>query len=138
MPGPLNPFLAGDPNYNPATRTYDATGNRLNAAPQHQFTGSAQLNFDLADGKAFARGEYYYQSRVWYDPSNAPIFAQRPYGLVNASVGWTSADRGFNVQVIGKNLTNRQYLITIAANGLVPAGLAGAPRTVAVQLTKSW
>lgn len=138
VPGQLVPFLAGDPNFSPATRTYDASGNRLNAAPKHQLSGSAQLNFDLADGKAFVRGEYYYQSRVWYDASNAPIFSQRPYDLVNASVGWTSDDRLWNAQIIGKNLANKEYLITIAANGLVPAGLAGAPRTVAFQVTRSW
>lgn len=138
VPNQLAPFLAGDPRYTPATRSYDATGNRLNAAPRHQFSGAAQFNFDLAAGDAFLRAEYYYQSRVFYDPSNAPIFGQRGYGLINASVGWTSADRGWSVQLIGKNLADEQYLITIAANGVVPAGLAGAPRTVALQVTKSW
>lgn len=138
VPNQLIPYLTGDPRFNPATRTYNASGNRLNAAPKSQFTGSAQFNFDLAGGTAFVRGDYYYQSRVHYDPSNVGIMSQKSYDLVGASVGWTSADREWNVSLIGKNLTDEQYLVTIAANGLVPAGLAGAPRTVALQLTKSW
>lgn len=138
VPNPLVPFVTGDPRFTAATRTFNATGNTLNAAPKHQFTGSAQLNFDVGGGKAFVRGDYYYQSRVFYDPSNAMIFSQKPYGLVGASIGWTSADRGWNIQLIGKNLTDKQYLVTIAANGLVPAGLAGAPRTYALQVTRSW
>ncbi|MDF7777213.1 TonB-dependent receptor [Sphingomonas sp. AOB5] len=138
VPNQLVPFLTGDPRFNAGTRTYNATGNRLNAAPEHQLSGSAQLNFDVLNGKAFLRGEYYYQSRVFYDPSNAAIFGQPGYSLINASIGWTSADKGWNIQLIGKNLTDEQYLITIAANGLVPAGLAGAPRTFALQVTKSW
>ena len=138
VPNQLVPFVTGDSRFNAATRTYNASGNRLNAAPKGQLSGSATLNVDLAGGNVFLRGEYYYQSRVFYDASNAPIFSQRPYDLVNASVGWTSADRDWTLQVIGKNLADKQYLITIAANGLVPAGLAGAPRTVAVQLTKNF
>ncbi|AUW58897.1 TonB-dependent receptor [Sphingobium sp. SCG-1] len=138
VPNQLVPFLTGDTRFNAATRTYNAAGNRLNAAPRHQLSGSAQFNFDLVGGKAFLRGEYYYQSRVFYDPSNAAVFAQRGYDLINGSVGWTSADRDWSLQLIGKNLNDKQYLITIAANGLVPAGLAGAPRTFALQLTKSW
>lgn len=138
VPNQLVPFLTGNPRFNPATRTFDASGNRLNAAPRHSLSTSAQLNFDVGAGRAFVRGEYYYQSKVFYDPSNAAIFAQRSYDLINASVGWSSPDRDWSVQLIGKNLADKQYLVTIAANGLVPAGLAGAPRTVALQVTKSW
>ena len=135
---PLAPFVTGDPRFNPATRLYNASGNRLNAAPKGQLSAWAQVNFDLAAGKAFLRGEYYHQTRAHYDPSNAPIMSQKPYGLVNASVGWNSDDRKWGVQLIAKNLVDKQYLVTIAANGLVPAGLAGAPRTMALQVTRSW
>ena len=92
----------------------------------------------MAGGNLFVRGEYFHQTRVFYDASNAPIFAQKPYDLVNASVGWTSPGKDWTVSLIGKNLANEEYLVTIAANGLVPAGLAGAPRTYALQVTKAF
>lgn len=138
VPNQLVPFVTGDPRFNPATRTYNASGNRLNAAPKGQFSGSATLNFDVAGGNLFLRGEYFHQTRVFYDASNAPIFAQKPYDLVNASIGWTSPDKDWTISVIGKNLANEEYLVTIAANGLVPAGLAGAPRTYALQVVKTF
>lgn len=138
VPGVLVPFVRGDSRFSAATNTFNASGNRLNAAPRYTFSGSAQYTVDVGEGQAFVRGEYYHQSRTYYDPSNAPITAQGAYGLINASVGWNSPDRTWSVQVVGKNLAQKEYLITIAANGATPSGLAGAPRTVVLQVSKSW
>lgn len=138
VPGALVPFVRGNPRYNAVTNTFDATGNRLNAAPRSSFSGSAQYDVPLESGKLFVRGEYYRQGKVYYDPSNVQIFKQKAYGLVNGSLGYNSDGGGWGVQLVGKNLTNTRYLINIAANGQVPAGFAAAPRTVAIQLTTSW
>ena len=138
VPGTLVPFVRTDPRYNAATNTYDASGHRLNAAPHDSVQASAQYDIrDVLGGKAFVRGEYYYQSETFYDPNNIAIMRQGGYSLVNASVGWNDGG-DWAVQLVGKNLADKQYLITIAANGAAPSGLAGAPRTVALQVTKSW
>ncbi|MFV3077677.1 TonB-dependent receptor [Niveispirillum fermenti] len=138
VPNQLVNFVATDPRFNAASRTFDATGNRLNAAPKSSLSTYGQYNFDVGPGTAFIRGEYFRQSKVYYDASNADIFSQKAYDLINASVGWNSDEGGWGVQVVGKNLADEQYLITVAANGLVPAGLAGAPRTFVLQVSKSW
>lgn len=138
VPAALVPFVHGLPNYNAATNTVNATGNRLNAAPRSSYFLSAQYDMPAGPGKAFIRGEYYHQSKVFYDPSNADIFSQKAYHLLNAAIGWNSDDSKWGFQIVGKNLTYSHYLITIAANGVVPAGLAGAPRTVAFQVTHNW
>jgi len=144
VPPILAAFLVGNPNFTPAppvpggTASFNATGNRLNLAPKSSFSGSAQYDLSMGSGKAFVRGEYYWQDRVYYDPSNAPIMSQKPYELVNLAVGYNSADSRWGVQLVAKNVTKTRYVITIAANGLTPAGLAGAPRTIALQFTTSW
>ena len=138
VPGTLIPFVSANPRYDPVTRTFDASGNRLNAAPHDSVQATAQYSVPgVLGGKAFVRGEYYYQSATFYDPTNAAITRQPAYSLFNASVG-VNWDSGWATQVVAKNLTDKEYLITIAANGAAPSGLAGAPRTVALQVTKSW
>jgi iron complex outermembrane receptor protein len=137
VPTALIPYVASSPLYNSVARTYNATGNVLTAAPKTSLSASGQYEHRLGRGSAFIRGEYYYQSRAYYDPSNALIMSQKPYDLINASIGYTHDDQ-WSVRLIGKNLADTNYLITIAGNRVVPAGLAGAPRTVAIQFTKSW
>src|ERR1700737_3662461 len=139
VPSLLIPYVKGSPNYNAAANTYYATGNSLNSAPKSSFSGSAEYDVTLADGgTVFVRGDYYWQDRVFYDPSNAPILSQKPYSLVNLGIGVNSADNLWRVELIAKNVADTHYLITIAANGLAPAGLAGAPRTIAFQVSRNW
>ncbi|QTH21301.1 TonB-dependent receptor [Rhizorhabdus wittichii] len=138
VPSQLRPYVQGSPRYDAATNTFDATGNRLTAAPRSSLSASAQYEHALGSGTAFVRGEYYWQSRAHYDPSNALIMSQKAYDLINLSAGYRGAGDRWSARVVAKNVTDKQYLITVAANGLVPAGLAGAPRTVALQLTWNW
>jgi iron complex outermembrane recepter protein len=136
VPASLTPYLAGSPNLNP-NGTYDASGNRLSAAPHDSVSTSAQYGWNMSGGRPFLRAEYYWQSRAYYDPSNAPIMSQKAYGLANAFVGYDS-DSKWSVHFFVKNLTDTHYLIFIAAITVVPSGVAAAPRTYGVQLTKSF
>jgi iron complex outermembrane receptor protein len=138
VPSVLVPYLAGNRRYDAAAHTYDASGNRLNAAPTSSFTGSAQLEQAVGFGTAFLRGEYYWQAHSYYDPSNLGIASQKAYGLVNVGVGMRDLPGRWSIEVLGKNITNEQYLISIGTNGVVPAGQAGAPRTILVQVVKDW
>jgi len=135
----LVPYVSASSRFtaSPTAPTYDASGNRLNAAPRSSISTSAQYDHEIGRGKAFIRGEYYWQDRVYYDPTNAPIASQKPYSLVNLSFGYVSDSR-WDFRVIAKNVADRHYLISIAANGVAPAGLAGDPRTVVLQVSKSW
>jgi len=138
VPSVLVPYVSASSRFtaSPTAPTYDASGNRLNAAPRSSVFGSVQYDHEIGRGKAFIRGEYYWQDRVFYDPTNAAIMSQKPYDLVNLSVGYMS-DSHWDFRLIAKNVADAHYLITIAANGLAPAGLPGAPRTVALQVSKS-
>jgi iron complex outermembrane receptor protein len=134
----LTPYLTGDPRFTPATRTYNASGNRLNAAPEHSLSANAQYDYDIGPGSLFVRGEYYWQSRAHYDASNVPIMSEPSYDLVNASIGFNDPGSKFRVQILAKNLTQTRYLIVRFANGVVPSGLAAAPRTVMLQVSKGF
>jgi iron complex outermembrane receptor protein len=134
----LIPYLTGDPLFTPATRTYNASGKRLNAAPEHSFSASAQYDIPVGAGSVFLRGEYYWQSRTHYDASNVRIMSEPSYNLVNGSIGYNDPDSKFRVQLLAKNLTQTRYLIVRFANGVVPSGLAAAPRTVMLQVSKGF
>ncbi|WP_257557219.1 TonB-dependent receptor [Sphingobium sp. CFD-2] len=128
------PFLAGDPNFDPVTKLYNASGNRLSYAPQFSFSLSGRYDIDLSTGKLFMRGDYYHQSTSYAEPTNVAISAIRPYGVLNLGLGYESEKGGWSAQIIGKNVLDKQYLTAIASTGLVPNGIPGAPRTVALQL----
>jgi iron complex outermembrane recepter protein len=138
VPSQLRSYVAGAPQYNAATVTYNASGNKLDAAPKFSASASAQYEHSVVRGLGFIRAEYYWQSRAYYDPSNAPIMSQGPYGLLNLSVGYEDPEARWSARLIAKNVTDKEYLTTVAANGIVPAGLAGDPRTVILQLTKQF
>ena len=131
------PFLAGSPGLN-ANGTFDATGNRLNAAPHDSASANGQYNWRVANGVTFLRAEYYWQSRVFYDPSNALIMSQKPYGVTNLFVGYDNQVSGWGVHLFAKNIGDTHYLVAIVANGVEPAGQAAPPLTYGVQLWKSF
>ncbi len=137
VPAALAPFLAGSPRLN-ANGTFDATDNRLNAAPRDSASASGQYNWRVANGVTFLRAEYYWQSRVFYDPSNALIMSQGPYGVTNLFVGYDNQVSGWGVHLFAKNLGDTHYLVAVVANGEEPAGQAAPPLTYGVQLWKSF
>jgi iron complex outermembrane receptor protein len=129
----LIPYLSSSPQYNATTRTFDASGNQMTAAPRNSFSGSAEYNFPIDEGTLFVRGEYYHRSKASYDPTNAPIMFEPAYHVVNLAVGFIGDKWG--AQLLAKNLTDTQYLIQRSGAGRVPGGLAGPPRTIAAQVT---
>ncbi len=131
----LVPYVIGNPRYSASTRTFDASGNRMNAAPKSTFSASAQYDHRLGSGSAFVRGDYYWQATASYDPSNAAILIEPAYSLINAAIGYRSAGERWNLQLQVRNLTDRDYSVGRSAAGGSPAGLAGPPRTITVQLT---
>ncbi len=137
VPNTYIPYVAGNPDFNSATRLFNASGNRLNLAPRTSFSVSGRYDVDLAAGTAFVRGDYRHQSRSFNEPTNVLISSQAAYGILNLGLGY-EGESGWSAQLIGKNVLNKQYLISIVSSGLVPNGVAGDPRTVAVQLTKNF
>jgi outer membrane receptor protein involved in Fe transport len=64
--------------------------------------------------------------------------SQKAYDLINLAAGVRKIADGLSIELLVKNVTNKEYLIAIGTNGLVPAGQAGSPRMIALQVNKTW
>jgi iron complex outermembrane receptor protein len=119
VPGGLSGYLAGNPNFNAAAGSLNATGNQLAGAPNLSLNITGQRDFYLQNGgDLFVRASYEYVSQTYFDPSNVPINSRPAYSLVNASGGYGWGDGRWQVALWGKNLTNK----------VVPSGFnAGSP-----------
>jgi iron complex outermembrane recepter protein len=139
VPQALVPFVSSSPDYNAATGTFNASGKTLDAAPRYTAFVAAQHDWDLGNqGSIYSRAEYHWQDRVYFDPSNASVMSQGAYGLVNLFTGYNTADGLWQTQLYAKNVADKGYFISIAANGVAPFGLVGAPRTFGIQVTRYW
>ena len=139
VPATLLSYVAGLPQFNATTGTFNASGNHLDAAPHVTASLAVQRSWNVHQGSTvYARGEYYWQDRVYYDPTNLEVQSQGPYGLINTYIGYNTVDGLWQVQLWGKNLADRSYIIAAAANGLGPSGLIGSPRTFGLRLTRNF
>jgi len=138
VPAGLTPYVIGNPRYNPATGFFDATGNTLNLAPHYSGLEAAQYDYNFSEGLLYGRVEYSWQTRTYYDPSNAKIMSQGGYGLWNMAIGYQPSDSPWAYQALVRNAGDKQYLITTAALGAVPTGHAGPPRTVWFSISRNW
>jgi len=139
VPAGLVPYLAGNPAYSAATGAFNATGNTLTAAPRISTLAAVQYDHHLgSQSTLYGRVEYSWQGRTYYDPSNVLIMSQGPYGLLNAAVGFRGPSERWTTQILVKNITDKGYWITTAANGPVPLGNAGPPRTIWVSIARKW
>ena len=121
----------------PGGRPLDATGNRLNNAPQWSGSGSAVYDFAIGGaGTAAVRADASWQSRVFFTPVNDAIETQRAYGLLHVRAGFEPQSRRWEVAVYVRNLGNQDY-ISGTANVPIPAitGRPGDPRQWGTQFT---
>jgi iron complex outermembrane receptor protein len=121
------------------TATVDATGHYLNESPPFSMNTWAQYNWDLPDGaRIWVRGEYSYQTRVYFTAVNDDIQTQAAYGLANFLVGWNSTNGRWGVDAYIKNALNQQYIIQTGSFSATPAGTAGPPMTIGAQVSRKF
>jgi iron complex outermembrane receptor protein len=119
--------------------TFDASGNTLNSAPKWSYTLFAQYNLDLGDkGTAFARTQFGYKSRQYFTVVNDNIQTTPSYGLLDASAGYTTPDSHWTIIAYGRNLTNKEYIVSSGSFTARPAGAPGDPRTFGVRASYSY
>ena len=112
----------------------NASGKRLNAAPEFSGNVVAQYDIPLPRGDSFSlRGEYFHQTRQFFTALNDPVQSQAAYGLVNASLTYSFPGERFQVSVFGRNLTDAQYVTATATISPVVSGRPGDPRTYGIR-----
>lgn len=118
----------------------DFDGNRLADAPRWTFSVAAQYEHDLGGaGSIFARGEYSHRASTFSRASNDMNSFIDDFGLVNARIGYRTADESLGIELWARNLTNEEY---INDRGTPPLGGLlgqtgrnfGAPRTYGVRV----
>jgi iron complex outermembrane receptor protein len=116
--------------------TFQASGNRLNSAPEWSGAITANYAHPFGTNSFYARGEFGFQTEVFFTTDNNDVDSQDAYGLVNLSAGFTLQEGRYDIGVWARNLMDEQYVTTTAGFPLVRAGRAGPPRTYGIRF--SW
>jgi len=121
------------------TCTVNASGNRLNNAPKFGAVVAIDYHHPISENIDFSgHVDYTWRDRTYFDPSNALIMSQAPYGLFNAHIVFALPRNNWRLELFGKNLTNKGYLLATSASAIVPNGLAGDPRTYGARISYHW
>lgn len=119
----------------PGNIPFDASGNRLNSAPEWAYNIYGQYDHELDNsGTLYVRGEYNWKSRQYYSAQNNNVESQPSFGLVNASLGYNAPDERWSVMAFGRNLANKEYVTTTATFTGPVSGRVGEPRTYGLRL----
>jgi len=63
-----------------------------------------RLPFDM-----YVRGDYRYQTKVYYQLDHDPFAVQDAFGIVNLAVGFTDHSRKYDLRLFTDNVTNQYY-----------------------------
>ncbi|MBS0284922.1 MAG: TonB-dependent receptor, partial [Proteobacteria bacterium] len=120
----------------------DLSGYRLTRAPKWKWTAYAQVDTPLSDALQFsARGQVNYTGLTNYQDTQNPATMMPAYTTVDARVAVTNKAQGWDVAVVGRNLTNT--ISWSQAFGLPEiAGATGVfinpGRTITLQVSKNF
>jgi iron complex outermembrane receptor protein len=95
-------------------RLIDASGNRLNNAPELKGTLSAGYGIDLASGgRVSLFAQVSHQGRVFFLPANTDVMSQEAFTLIDARVAYTTEGGALELSAFGKNLSDEDYFHNI-------------------------
>jgi len=111
-------------------------GNHQLRSPDVQVSVAGEYAVPLSVGDLTFRGDYAYQSKVYFDAANTstPNGFQPGYGVVNGRITFAPAGANWDVGVWGKNLADKRYFRNVVINGPTGIGTPGDPRTWGVTL----
>jgi iron complex outermembrane recepter protein len=117
----------------------DVSGNKLQAAPERAVSIGLQYGFVVNGwGEARLRGEYAYQSEVYFSPIGDDLRKSDGNYLVNVNLAFTPGDGNWNIALFGKNLTDERTAYTAGIGGKLTGYQKSeslrAPRTYGVKV----
>ncbi len=128
-------FDSIDPN-NPGNNPNRA-GQRMPQAPKASAHIGVQYSWDVFDaGNITLRGEWRYQSGVFFNSFADPVVHQEAYSLFNARVTFNSKDDGWYIAAYGRNLGDKLYASNKIRQDPLVGNLInwGAPRTYGLEV----
>ncbi|MCH7627601.1 MAG: TonB-dependent receptor [Proteobacteria bacterium] len=118
----------------------DLSGQQLPGVPKFAYTLGADANAPLGDlgGRevsVYAHADWSYRTHFNTSSSNS-LWADVPgYGLLNARIGFKTADGLWDASIWAKNLLDKDYYLSLsAATTGVVTGQVGEPRTIGATL----
>ena len=129
----VSPTLSAWPN----VVTFDASGGELAQAPRWATSGIASYTHPVGDSLYFTiGGDYNYTGAT--NGGARPEFGTEEYLVLNGRIELGSTEKGWNVQVWSRNLTDKYYYTaSYIANGPFLRAY-GMPRTIGVSLNLSF
>lgn len=112
----------------------NAGGNRMINSPKFSGSATAAYVMPTEAGDFRASATVTNKGLTYTAPDNIPVLPG--YTLLNASLGWTSTDERYGVELWALNLTDKNYYVQMTPVS-VPFGyvqMAGPPRTYGVRL----
>lgn len=92
----------------------DLSGNQLAFTPRWSISGFARYDHDLGNaGSVYAQGSFSYKDDQFFSTENDPLAGQEAYTLVNARIGYETANGRFGIAAFVKNLTDEAYFTNI-------------------------
>jgi iron complex outermembrane receptor protein len=110
----------------------DASGFKMQRAPE--FTGNigASYGLDLVGGRLMLSGNVYYTSSFYFDPEQQ--FKQNAYELLSLRAEWTDPSERYKVAIFGDNVTNKRYQTQVLFNTLGTGAVWNSPVTYGIEL----
>jgi iron complex outermembrane recepter protein len=105
----------------------DASGYKMQRAPDLTGNIGASYGLDLGGGKLTLSGNLYYTSSFFFDPEQQ--FKQKGYELLSLRAEWTDAAERFSLAVFGDNVTDKRYQSQVLFNTLGIGAVWAPPLT---------
>lgn len=113
-----------------------AAGDRLPQVPRWSGAASVIKEFGLDDmGTITARLDYNYRTKVFFSGDNDPRSIMQSHGLLNASIGWDSADDRYSLIFHANNIFDKRRKIYSEQSGSSSVGFDILARDFAWYLT---
>ncbi|MEH6581061.1 MAG: TonB-dependent receptor [Halioglobus sp.] len=128
----------------PAVETvdYDAKGDDMIRAPDFSAYISANYEFTMASGAYMPlnityshKGDYNFDLIPGDESNSIDEYQSDSYELLNARLGFHSADDSWRVALWGKNLTDEEYFDEVVAFATAVRATVAAPRTYGIDFT---
>ena len=133
---PTAPLLIVLPNGDVRNNGFgDVSGNRVAYVDPLSASLALQYTTDTSIGEVNFGGNISYHDGYYGDVQN--LSRQQSHTLVGASIGWTSTDDVWEIDVWGQNLLNEQYYIAFPVSNFVGQVYSPAsPRTFGVTVSR--
>jgi iron complex outermembrane receptor protein len=92
--------------------TVDFSGNPIRNAPKHTISLAADAKHDFGGLRLTGHVDYFHKSTTYFDVAGRatqPGLIQGPYGVLNGRLAIGLPDKGWELAIVGKNLTGTKY-----------------------------